>query len=230
MTAMLRLGTRGSALALAQASQVAARLGAELGVAVELVHGRAPRATAAVLRSSRSAARASSSAPYADALARGEVDLAVHSLKDLPTGPTTRGCGWRPYPPSDGCAGRAGGASRADSRRAARRAPTVGTGSPRRAAQLHALGLGLDVGRDPGQRRHPPADGGRRRGSTPWSSPGPDCCGLAGSTRSPRPSTRCRCCPHPGRVRWPSRLPHGADEPARRHRRRARRRRDRVPR
>ena len=40
--------------------------------------------------------------------------------------------------------------------------------------------------------------------STPSSSPAPGWPGSAGSTRSPRCSTRCRCCPPPGRVRWRS--------------------------
>ena len=39
----------------------------------------------------------------------------------------------------------------------------IGTGSPRRAAQLRALGLGLEVVADPRQRRHPAAAGRRRR-------------------------------------------------------------------
>lgn len=79
----LRLGTRGSPLALWQAREVAARLG-ELGVGVETV----------VLRSSgdrdtlRPLAELDSPAPFADAieeaLRRGEIDVAVHSLKDLP--------------------------------------------------------------------------------------------------------------------------------------------------
>ena len=79
-----------------------------------------------------------------EAVASGEVDLAVHSLKDLPT--TAR-------PPADAsppsrcgrtratCWWRATGSPSASCRRASR----VGTGSPRRAAQINALGLGVDV-------------------------------------------------------------------------------------
>jgi hydroxymethylbilane synthase len=77
------------------------------------------------------------------ALLDGSVDLAVHSLKDLPT-----------YP-QDGIV-LAAVPAREDARDVvvARDGLTlgelpvgsvVGTGSPRRAAQLHALGLGLDV-------------------------------------------------------------------------------------
>ena len=42
---------------------------------------------------------------------------------------------------------------------------TIGTGAPRRAAQLRALGLGLEVVADPRQRRHPARPGRRQRGA-----------------------------------------------------------------
>ena len=78
-----------------------------------------------------------------DALLAGEVDLAVHSLKDLPTYPAT-GIVLAAVPqredPRDVVVARDNltlGELPAGSR--------VGTGSPRRQAQLHALGLGLDV-------------------------------------------------------------------------------------
>ena len=78
-----------------------------------------------------------------DALLRGEVDLAVHSLKDLPTYPH-EGIVLAAVPPRedprDVVVARDGltlGELPVGSR--------VGTGSPRRAAQLHALGLGLEV-------------------------------------------------------------------------------------
>ena len=53
----------------------------------------------------------------------------------------------------------------------------VGTGSPRRAAQLHALGLGLDVVGDPWQRRHQDRQGpvgGVRRSRARAGRAGPD--------------------------------------------------------
>ena len=78
-----------------------------------------------------------------DALLVGELDLAVHSLKDLPTAPLD-GLAVAAVPtrddPRDVVVARDGltlAALPAGS--------TVGTGAPRRAAQLHALGLGLDV-------------------------------------------------------------------------------------
>jgi hydroxymethylbilane synthase len=78
-----------------------------------------------------------------DALAAGEVDIAVHSYKDLPTAPDPRLTLAAIPPredPRDALVARDGlvlgelptGA-------------TVGTGSPRRTAQLEALGLGLRV-------------------------------------------------------------------------------------
>jgi hydroxymethylbilane synthase len=76
-----------------------------------------------------------------EALLSGEVDLAVHSLKDLPTGPAP-GIVLAAVPPRedprDALVAR-GGAKLADLPAGA----TIGTGSPRRAAQL--LGLRADV-------------------------------------------------------------------------------------
>ncbi|MEJ7744039.1 MAG: hydroxymethylbilane synthase [Nocardioidaceae bacterium] len=78
-----------------------------------------------------------------DALVSGEVDVAVHSLKDLPTVPDER-VTLAAVPergdPRDALIARDGltlGELPAGS--------TVGTGSPRRAAQLRALGLGVEV-------------------------------------------------------------------------------------
>lgn len=72
-----------------------------------------------------------------EALLAGEVDLAVHSLKDLPTGPAA-GIVLAAVPPRDdprdALAAR-DGAKLADLEAGAR----IGTGSPRRAAQLLAL-------------------------------------------------------------------------------------------
>jgi hydroxymethylbilane synthase len=140
MTAAWRIGTRPSALAVAQTGTVAERLRAA-GHRVELVEIR----TSGDL----------STAPVAqlgvgvfvsalrEALVRGEVDLAVHSYKDLPTAPDPR-LHLAAVPPRedprDALVARDGkvlGELPAGA--------TVGTGSPRRRAQLDALGLGLDV-------------------------------------------------------------------------------------
>jgi hydroxymethylbilane synthase len=140
MTAPWRIGTRPSALAIAQTGVVAERLRAA-GHRVELVEIR----TSGDL----------STAPVAqlgvgvfvsalrEALVRGEVDLAVHSYKDLPTAPDLR-LHLAAVPPRedprDALVARDGkvlGELPAGAR--------VGTGSPRRRAQLDALGLGLEV-------------------------------------------------------------------------------------
>src|SRR3982751_4046038 len=78
-----------------------------------------------------------------DALADDEVDVAIHSYKDLPTAPDPR-LALAAVPlredPRDALVARDGltlGELPSGS--------TVGTGSPRRAAQLAALGLGLRV-------------------------------------------------------------------------------------
>jgi hydroxymethylbilane synthase len=132
----LRLGTRGSALALAQAGAVAARLGAEL-VTIESEGDR-------------------SSAPLADlggagvfaaalreALLAGEVDAVVHSYKDLPTTPlpglTVAAVPKRADARDAVCAS---GGRDLDTLPAGAR---VGTGSPRRRAQLLRRRADLEV-------------------------------------------------------------------------------------
>lgn len=138
----LRLGTRRSALATTQSTWVADRLRA-LGHDVVLVEvttdGDRDRTTPLAQLGGTgvfvSALRA--------ALAEGRVDLAVHSLKDLPTAPdpaTTVAAVPAREDPRDALVARDGltlGELPTGS--------TVGTGSPRRRAQLAALGLGLEV-------------------------------------------------------------------------------------
>ena len=132
---LIRIGTRGSALAVTQttgaAERIAAATGAEVVLVIITTHGDTSRAPLSQLGGTGVFVSA-----LRDALLAGECDLAVHSLKDLPTGP---------------CAGIALGAipERVDPRDAlcARDGLTlaelpqgadVGTGSPRRAAQLLA--------------------------------------------------------------------------------------------
>ncbi|MDT9594807.1 hydroxymethylbilane synthase [Nocardioides zeae] len=142
MNAPLRLGTRASALATTQSGHVAAMLRERTGREVELVEvttrgdvDRSPLASIGGTGVFVSALR--------DALLAGEVDLAVHSLKDLPTG-AAEGIALAAVPPRedprDALVARDGltlGELPVGSR--------VGTGSPRRAAQLAALGLGLEI-------------------------------------------------------------------------------------
>ena len=138
----LRLGTRRSALATTQSTWVADRLRA-LGHEVELVEittegdrdRTTPLATMGGTGVFVSALR--------EALRDGRVDLAVHSLKDLPTTPEADlvlGAVPTREDPRDALVARDGltlGELPAGS--------TVGTGSPRRRAQLEALGLGLEL-------------------------------------------------------------------------------------
>lgn len=139
---VLRIGTRGSRLAVSQTTTVAERIAAATGLDVALViittQGDTSRAPLAQLGGTGVFVSA-----LRDALLAGECDFAVHSLKDLPTGP---------------CPGIALGAVpvRADARDALCAGPgasleslasgaRVGTGSPRRAAQLLARRPDLSV-------------------------------------------------------------------------------------
>ncbi|MFG1916285.1 hydroxymethylbilane synthase [Micromonospora sp. NPDC048898] len=141
MTAPLRLGTRGSALAMAQSGQIAEALTAATGRPVELVEvvTAGDRSNAPVHRLGVgvfvSALR--------DALTAGTIDFAVHSYKDLPTA-AAGGLHIAAVPPRqdprDALIAR-GGRTLAELPPGA----TVGTGALRRIAQLHALGLQLEV-------------------------------------------------------------------------------------
>jgi hydroxymethylbilane synthase len=138
----LRIGTRASALAQAQSTQVADLLAARTGRETALVKvstegdvNQRPLTEFGGAGVFVSAVR--------EALLAGEVDVAVHSLKDLPTAPAP-GITLAAVPlredPRDAVVARDGltlGELPPGS--------TVGTGSPRRAAQLRALGLGLEV-------------------------------------------------------------------------------------
>ncbi|WFF07323.1 hydroxymethylbilane synthase [Micromonospora sp. WMMD1076] len=141
MTALLRLGTRGSALAMAQSGHVAEALTAATGRPVELVEvvTAGDRSTAPVQRLGVgvfvSALR--------DALTAGEIDFAVHSYKDLPTA-AAPGLHVAAVPPRQDprdALVATNGRTLAELPPGAR----VGTGALRRIAQLHALGMQLEV-------------------------------------------------------------------------------------
>lgn len=132
----LRIGTRGSALALAQAQTVASKLGAELVV----IQSEGDRSTASLTALGGAGVFA---VALREALLSGEVDAVVHSFKDLPTAPTP-GLSIAAVP------------KRGDARDAliARDGLTlaelpagsvIGTGSPRRRAQLLSRRGDLDV-------------------------------------------------------------------------------------
>ena len=141
----VRVGTRASLLATTQAGTVAELIRSRLGREAELVEiatdgDRSQAAGTPLVEAGGTGIFVSA---LRDALLAGEVDVAVHSLKDLPTYPA-EGVTLVAVPgredPRDVVVARDGltlGELPVGSR--------VGTGSPRRAAQLHALGLGLDV-------------------------------------------------------------------------------------
>ncbi|WP_067508769.1 hydroxymethylbilane synthase [Actinoplanes sp. TFC3] len=141
MTTPLRLGTRGSKLALAQSQMMADELTARTGVPVELV-----RIVTAGDRSAAPVAQLGVGvfvSALRDALVNREIDFAVHSYKDLPTAqhPTLHIAAVPVREdPRDALIAR-------DGKALAELAPgsTIGTGAVRRIAQLHALGLQLQV-------------------------------------------------------------------------------------
>jgi hydroxymethylbilane synthase len=141
-TATLRLGTRRSALAQAQARDVADRWTRVYGADVELV-GMVTDGD----RSGAAVQQLAGTGVFVTELRRqllaGTVDAVVHSLKDLPTASAT-GIALAAVPPRadarDALVTRAG-VSFGDLPTAAR----VGTGAPRRVAQLRALRPDLDV-------------------------------------------------------------------------------------
>jgi hydroxymethylbilane synthase len=85
---LLRIGTRGSPLALAQARQVRAGLAAAHGIAPERIALEIIRTTGDVIRD-RPLAEVGGKGLFTkeieEALIAGAVDLAVHSAKDMPT-------------------------------------------------------------------------------------------------------------------------------------------------
>ena len=134
--------------------------------------------------------------------ARRRVDVAVHSLKDLPTYPAD-GIALAAVPRPRGPARRRRRPRRPHPRRAARRQPgRHRLAAPRRPAARPRPRL--RGRRDPRQRRHPDRQGPLAASTTPSCSPAPAWPASAGSTRRPRCSTRCRCSPPPGRARWRS--------------------------
>jgi hydroxymethylbilane synthase len=142
MADAIRLGTRASALAMAQSQHVADALAAKTNRPVELVpvttHGDVSKASLAQLGGAGVFVGA-----LRDALLASEVDVVVHSFKDLPTAPA-EGLTVAAVP------------KRADARDAliARDGLTleslpdgarVGTGSPRRQAQLRSRRPDLQI-------------------------------------------------------------------------------------
>ncbi len=139
---MIRLGTRASALALAQAATVADSL-RRLGAEVELVPMRTEGDRRRAARLAEAGGKGLFVREIEDALAAGRVDLAVHSLKDLPAAQPP-GLTLAAYPPRedprDVLVSRCGGGVEALPAGA-----VVGTSSLRRRALLLALRPDLQV-------------------------------------------------------------------------------------
>lgn len=142
MQASLRIGTRGSGLALAQANWVAERLRA-LGhdVSIEVISTRGD------VRRDLPLHTLGGDGVFVreleQALRDGRIDLAVHSLKDLPTAPSTGleiGCVPARECPFDAFVGPAG-----ESLVTLPAGAIVGTSSIRRVVQVRALRPDLDV-------------------------------------------------------------------------------------
>jgi hydroxymethylbilane synthase len=141
-TTTLRLGTRASALARTQSQAFADAVTAATGTPVELVHitTEGDRSAAAVAQLGGTGVFVTA---IRQALVDGTIDLAVHSYKDLPTAPAdglVLAAVPRREDPRDALVAR-DGLTLGQLPPGAR----VGTGAPRRVAQLRALGLGLDV-------------------------------------------------------------------------------------
>jgi len=138
----LRLGTRASALARTQSRAVADAITAATGTEVELVliSTEGDRSAAAIPQLGGTGVFVTA---IRAALTDGTVDFAVHSYKDLPTAPAP-GLILAAVPeredPRDALVAR-------DGLTLGQLPPgsTVGTGAPRRVAQLRALGLGLQI-------------------------------------------------------------------------------------
>ena len=134
----LRVGTRRSALARTQTDTVVTAIGRSVEIVPIVTEG--DRSAEALTQLGGTGVFVSA---LRTALLEGAIDIAVHSYKDLPTAPAD-GIVVAAVPtredPRDALVARDGltlGELPAGSR--------VGTGSPRRAAQLRALGLGLEI-------------------------------------------------------------------------------------
>jgi hydroxymethylbilane synthase len=134
----VRIGTRGSALAVAQTETVAKSLGGDTELVVITTHGDTAPEPLESLGGTGVFAGA-----LREALLRGECDLVVHSLKDLPTAPyagLTIGAVPKRADARDALCAR-DQLTLADLEPGAR----VGTGSPRRRAQLRSRRPDLEV-------------------------------------------------------------------------------------
>jgi len=144
MTEVLRIGTRGSKLALAQTELVAEKLRAahpELRVETEIITTAGDRDQVSSLSAGEGVGWFTSA--LQDALLRGDVDLAVHSYKDLPTR-RPEGLAIAAVPmredPRDALV-----TNRRATLRSLAPGAVVGTSSARRTAQIRAMRPDLEI-------------------------------------------------------------------------------------
>jgi hydroxymethylbilane synthase len=140
--ARLRIGSRGSQLALWQANHIAALLRERgHGVEIEIIHTTGDKILDVAL--AKVGTKGMFTKEVEEALAEGHVDLAVHSLKDLPTelpsGFEIAAIPKRENPRDVFCS------SKYESIEQLPKAAQVGTSSLRREAQLRALRPDLDI-------------------------------------------------------------------------------------
>ena len=184
---LLRLGTRGSTLARWQAQWVADEL-RRRGIDVEMV----PIATTGDQRHEAVGTIGREGVFTKEiqlALLDGRIDLAVHSLKDLPTD-RRRGCAWRQCPP--GAAGRCPGFGRRGNARQTAPAGDDRHGQSAAPGAIAALSPRSANGRCPRQRRHA-SKKARQAIATRWSWPRPACGDWVWPRRSRKPC-RWRSC------------------------------------
>jgi hydroxymethylbilane synthase len=141
---LVRVATRGSDLALAQARWVAARLEGALGVKTELVIVTTSGDRLQHVKLADVGGKGLFVKEIEEALQERRADVAVHSAKDLPA-VLAEGLVLAAFPeradPRDALVSRARGEHLVGLRRGAR----VGTGSARRSAQLRALRPDLEI-------------------------------------------------------------------------------------
>ena len=136
---MIVIGSRGSQLALWQARHIAARL-EQLGeqTRIQIIKTTGDKITDVPL--AQVGGKGLFTKEIEEALLEGSIDLAVHSLKDMPAA-VPAGLTLAAFPEREDPRDALVGCTLAELRPGVR----VGTSSLRRAAQLHSLGLGLAI-------------------------------------------------------------------------------------
>ena len=136
---MIVIGSRGSALALWQARHIAARLkecGEETRIEIIKTTGDRMQEASLILEGGKGLF----TKEIEEALLAGSIDVAVHSMKDVPT-EIPEGLTIAAIPRRENALDALVGCSLDELKQGSR----VGTSSPRRSSQLHALGRGLSI-------------------------------------------------------------------------------------